>query len=245
MNTMKRIFANCIAPCVTAMVLCAPAFAASNGCDVDANAYISPELALCSTHAYNIGQVVNPSGDSNRAFMNEVVALKTTLMTQQMKQQYDYLDATIRRFKTQLEKAVLTTSLQAAGATDDTETQGAFYTSSDKNIVLSGAENCLLKQTTEAGLTCLQNNIRIVLNAVSAGNTSSAYKQLSKDLDVADTYGVKEEGGAGITTHDDCKDLSARKDAVNQCAYHLNIRVMKALEKEQNSRRNQSGQQMP
>lgn len=86
-----------------------------DGCDSADNNRISPELALCSVHAYNIGEVQNPTG-ANRQLMKDVIALKTTVITQQMNKQYEYMDLMIRRFKTQLEKAVLTTKLQASGA---------------------------------------------------------------------------------------------------------------------------------
>lgn len=51
--------------------------------------------------------------------MHEIIAMKTTVISQQMYKQYEYLSATLRRLKTQLEKATLTASLQAAGAKDD------------------------------------------------------------------------------------------------------------------------------
>ena len=51
--------------------------------------------------------------------MHEIIAMKTTVISQQMYKQYEYLSATLRRLKTQLEKATLTAKLQAAGAKDD------------------------------------------------------------------------------------------------------------------------------
>ncbi|MDE5615269.1 MAG: hypothetical protein K2I81_00340, partial [Alphaproteobacteria bacterium] len=45
-----------------------------DGCDNEANDRITPELALCSVHAYNIGVAENPSG-ANKQLMKEVVAL--------------------------------------------------------------------------------------------------------------------------------------------------------------------------
>ncbi len=241
MKNMKRIFADILTPISLTAVLLVPAFAASNGCDVETNTYIAPSLALCSTHVYNIGRTENTSDEAERAAMRDVVALKTTLMTQQMKQQYDYLEATIRRFKIQLEKAILTTSLQAAGAADS-EGSSSSFSSTDKNVILNGAENCLLKQTTVAGLTCLQNNVRIILNAVSSGNTSDARRQLEKDLSVANTWGVQEQDKTSVANSEECKNLSAKRDVVNNCAYHLNIRITRTLEEVQ---RQQSAQQKP
>ena len=49
----------------------------------------------------------------------EIIGLKITVVSQQMYKQYEYLNATLRRLKTQLEKATLTAQLQAAGAKSD------------------------------------------------------------------------------------------------------------------------------
>lgn len=217
----------CFAPAVHA--------ATDNGCSNEDNDRITAELALCSTHAYNIGLDSNPSTESDKQLMRDVVALKTTVMTQQMKKQYDYLEATIRRFKTQLEKAILTTKLQAAGATGDSSSGG---TSTDRNVVLIGAENCLLKSSTSDGLQCIQNNIRIVLQAVSAGNIGEAYRQLQKDLSFAKSYGVYTD----IADLDECNKLSSKRDVVNNCAYQLNIKVMQKIEEQNNQQRNNQQQ---
>lgn len=254
MNTVKKYFKQLKLPSIH--VLCAVlalsayagnAIAADNGCNSEDNDRIVAELALCSTHVYNIGDVENPTNDTNRQLMRDVVALKTTVMTQQMKKQYDYLDATIRRFKTQLEKAILTTQLQAAGAAD-ASSGGASGVSKDRNVVLIGAENCLLKSSTSAGLQCIQSNIRIVLQAVSASNIGEAYRQLQKDLEFASSFGVtgvKKENGK-YTEPVKCADLTAQRDKVNDCAYALNIAVMQKIEdnnrqQQQNNRQNQFG----
>ncbi len=93
-----------------------PASTTGNGCEDEDNDRIIAELALCSTHAYNIGLDQNPENTSDKQLIKDAVALKTTIMTQQMNKQYEYLESMMRRFKTQLEKAVLTTKLQKAGA---------------------------------------------------------------------------------------------------------------------------------
>ena len=91
-----------------------PAYA-DNGCENDDNDAIVAELALCSTHAYNIGATENPTG-ADKELMRDVIAMKTTLITQQMYRQYEQMESMLRRLKTQLEKAVLTTGLEAKGA---------------------------------------------------------------------------------------------------------------------------------
>lgn len=242
-NVVKEVFNKSkktkIALGAVLVALCLPfnsLYAASNGCDKDDYDRINPALALCSTHVYNIGKTQNQSSEANRQVMRDVIALKTTVITQQLEQQYDFLEATVKRLKTQLEKAVLTTSFEAAGASSSSSSSA----SNDSNVVLIGAENCLLKTSTSDGLNCIQNNIRIVLQAVSSGNIGEAYRQLQKDLSFARSYAV-----SGVTFDNatnqysepsQCAGLKAQKDAVNNCAYALNIAVMQQIEKNTNSK---------
>ena len=79
-NIFTKIFATLIAA-----VFVVPAFAASdNGCGDDENNRIVPVLALCSSHTYNIGLPYNPTTDSDKQLMRDVVAMKSTIMMQQM-----------------------------------------------------------------------------------------------------------------------------------------------------------------
>lgn len=233
------------------LVMAVPAFAATrdNGCGDPDNVYINPELALCSVHAYNIGRTNNPNSSSaDSQIMRDVVALKTTVMMQQMYKQYSFLEATINRIKTQLKREILTTQAEVAGAPSSDSSGSASSMSTDRNVVLIGAENCLLKTSTSAGLACIQSNIRIVLQAVSAGNIGEAYRQLQKDLSFAEAFVV-----AGVKSDKDDKDvytapaqcvgLKANRDKVNECAYALNIAVMTKIEEQQNQQRN--NQQRP
>lgn len=232
---------------ISALMFTLPAYSATdNGCGDDNNDRITPELALCSTHVYNIGLVSNPTNDSDKQLMRDVVALKTTIMTQQLKKQYDFLEATISRFKTQLQKAVLTAQLEAAGAPSSSSSSSSA--SSDRNVVLLGAENCLLKSSTSDGLSCIQNNIRIALQAVSTGNIGEAYRQLQKDLEFASAYSISgvvyDTDSNKYTKPEPCTNLTAQRDSVNNCAYALNIAVMQAIENQQNkSRQNTTGPQ--
>ncbi len=221
--------------CVAVVALVSMPAVAAVTCD-DEDALINPALALCSTHVYNVGGDKNPSDGADREMMREVVALKTTVMTQQMYKQYEYLESMIRRFKTQLEKAVLKTRLQTSGAGDDSS-GGASSKSDDKYIILTGTQNCMKMGSIDASLSCLQSNIRIAMDAISAGNTRDASKQLKKDLDTAVTMGVvkKEhksvEGDKVITTadttYDTCYGMSASKrDTVSDCATKLNYALM-------------------
>lgn len=221
------------------------AYAASdNGCGISNNSYINPEIALCSTHVYNIRQTHNPKDAASKQAMRDVIALKTTLMTQQLEQQYDFLEATVSRLKTQLQKAVLTTNLEAAGASSSSSSSSSSV-SSDRNVVLIGAENCFLKSTPSDGLNCIQSNVRIVLQAVSAGNIGEAYRQLQKDIEFAKSFGainadsLKENGAAASCNE---TTLRAQRDSVNQCAYQLNIAVMNAIDS-RNKAQQQNNQQ--
>lgn len=221
-----------------------PVYAADdNGCDDSDNNYITPELALCSTHVYNIGLTQNSDNEANKQIMRDVVALKSTVMMQQMYKQYEYLEATLSRLKTQLKREILTSKLEAAGASSSSSSSSSS-TSSDRNVVLIGAENCLLKTNTTDGLNCIQSNIRIILQAVSSGNIGEAYRQLQKDLSFAEAYGVssvKSENGK-FTSPSKCVDLKPQRDPVNNCAYALNIAVMQKVE-DLNKSRQQNNQQ--
>lgn len=187
---MYKIFA-VLAVCAMGTV---PAFAAvNNGCDKEDNSYINPIVALCSTHTYNVASNTNAghnfSSDTDRQNQRDIIALKTTVITQQMKQQYDYLNSTIKRLKTQLQKAVLTTSLEAAGASSDGNSSSSYNKYS--NIVLSGADDCMAKTGgTDNVAQCLQSNLVQIRAAVNANNLSDAMRQLKKDLDVADVNNI-------------------------------------------------------
>jgi len=174
--------------------LFAPAYAASDGCEDEKNDRITPELALCSVHAYNLGLSSNPTG-ADKQLMKEIVALKTTVITQQMNKQYEYMEAMIRRFKTQLEKAVLTTKLQAAGAapssSSDGSASGGAYGGSGgtgssgarTNRGLANAEDCLNTSTSSSdAMQCLLRNVAKIQSAVTSGDLGTARRQLAQDI---------------------------------------------------------------
>lgn len=212
--------------------------AASNGCDEEKNDFINQRLALCSTHAYNIGMTQNPEGPGEREIMNEVVALKTTIMTQQMKKQYDYLETTIKRFKTQLEKAILVAKVEAAGASSESggASGGSGYASSDKSIILSGAENCRLKTSTTGSFECLQNNLRIVRNAIAAGNLGQAKRQLDEDIKQAILFGIKDKEGKIDVL--ECQTITANRDKLTQCVDSLNYKIVQTIESKNSGNKN-------
>ncbi|MBR2393497.1 MAG: hypothetical protein IKB05_03330 [Alphaproteobacteria bacterium] len=161
-----------------------PAVAAVT-CDDD-DALINPALALCSTHVYNVGGDKNLSDGADREMMRDVVALKTTVMTQQMYKQYEYLESMIRRFKTQLEKAVLKTRLQTSGAGDDSSGGASGFKSNDRNIFINGVENCNNKLLPTDVLNCLNTNLNTIANLSFNGSevTREVRKQLANDFGV-------------------------------------------------------------
>ena len=238
MKNTKSIFNGKLLGAISIIaVLAVPAFAATNnGCDKEGNDRINPEIALCSTHVYNIGEDSNPATEADKQLMKNVVALKSSIMTQQMYKQYEYLETMIRRFKTQLEKAVLTTKLQVAGA--DTSVTGSSsysgvgtstgggssYRSRDSYIVVDGAKDCNMESGgTLAVLQCVQNNINSALAVLDANQVADARRQLEKDFDVA----VKNGGAyntSGLKRNSEpvsCTRMSNNAASVRNCAYDL------------------------
>lgn len=248
--------------------MCAKLDATGTSLSADANAttcdYILPQYAMCTTHVYNIGKTENPSVAADKQEMKDVIALKTTIMTQQMKAQYDYLDATMRRLKTQLEKAILTTKLQAAGA--GTTSDGGTYTSGntgDKNIYLAGTNNCGNMDTTTGVFTCLRRNYDTIYNSSNGGTniTTELRKQLANDISVVVsnssistglTKNTNSSPGSGLpyVKVDDqiancsvVKEVQGRK-VFQECLSRLNIQIRLASDN-LNARQQQQNQNNP
>ena len=213
---------------VVALTVPGLSFAANNDCE---NAdYISPTLALCSTHVYNVGGVENPKTDAEKQSMQNVIALKTTVMTQQMYKQYEYLESMIKRFKTQLEKAVLTTKLAASGAGADgvnnssysgMSTDGSSFRSNDRYVTLENARNCYDETVKLSAYECLQSNVSAVLSALNDNKTSEAKRQLSTDIEVAKQWGV--------TNINNCNSLNS-PTGLRNCAYGMRVALSNATD---------------
>jgi len=77
--------------------------------------YANQYYAMCSTHAYNVGKASNDEIE-DRTDLNEVIALKATIIVQQLKKQNDYLASIVKQMKSQLQKAVMVANAEAAGA---------------------------------------------------------------------------------------------------------------------------------
>ena len=195
MKRLKNIFYSLL----VALVVCVPAYA-DNGCENDDNDAIVAELALCSTHAYNIGATENPTG-ADKELMRDVIAMKTTLITQQMYRQYEQMESMLRRLKTQLEKAVLTTGLEAKGASSSgsSSSGSSSFKSDDRNIHMAGVKNCLNYYQDSEILKCYEDNLNIIVNM--SGNGDNVNSELKKQL-----------------VQDFCKLASQRINGSDNCA---------------------------
>lgn len=176
MKRLKNIFVELL----LVLVICVPAVA-DNGCENDDNDAIVAELALCSTHAYNIAEIENPTG-ADKELMRDVIAMKTTLITQQMYRQYEQMESMLRRLKTQLEKAVLTTGLEAKGASSSSSSSsgGSSFKSDDRNIHMAGVKNCLNYYQDSEILKCYEDNLNMIVNM--SGNGDNVSSELKKQL---------------------------------------------------------------
>ena len=194
MKRLKNIFYSLL----VALVVCGPAYA-DNGCENDDNDAIVAELALCSTHAYNIGETENPTG-ADKELMRDVIAMKTTLITQQMYRQYEQMESMLRRLKTQLEKAVLTTGLEAKGASSSgSSSSSSSFKSDDRNIHMAGVKNCLNYYQDSEILKCYEDNLNMIVNM--SGNGDNVSSELKKQL-----------------VQDFCKLASQRINGSDNCA---------------------------
>ncbi|MCL2749096.1 MAG: hypothetical protein FWE50_03405 [Alphaproteobacteria bacterium] len=210
--------------------------AADTSCEDERNEYVNQRLALCTVHAYNIGKTSNPTGADEKQLMQDVVALKATITTQQMKKQYDFLDTTLKRFKVQLEKAVLMAQAQTLGAPEGGTvgmsggggggSGGSSATSKNRNVVITGAEDC----TTMLGgisdsLACLRRNYAKISSETSVTN---ARKQLEIDLKIFRGISDSELGKEG--TVNDCGKLSNIKE-IKDCLIVYSGSLTKELTK--------------
>lgn len=174
------------AMCVALGLLCigTPVMAAtvSNGCDKDDNNRIVPMLALCSTHVYNLGLTENPTNASDRQLMRDVVALKSTVIMQQMYKQYEYLEATVQRLKTQLEREILTTKFETAGASSSERASSGSSLTGNNGV--TGAENCINAGLTKDVMECLSRNLDRITTAINDADIGAAKRQLETDMGV-------------------------------------------------------------
>ena len=163
--------------------------------------YFNPAFGLCSTHSHNVRFVdsetdmpANPTKSEDVAQMNEIIALKSTVIAQQMKEQYDQLNAIIKRFKTQLEKAVLTSKIEVATGNAASGNSGSGASGSYNNNGLANAEDCYAVTDQANVYDCFTRNLAKISQAVD-NDLTGARKQLKNDIDIMIAYGINSDSG--------------------------------------------------
>ena len=221
MKKMKNIFSVFL----MVMFITGVGYAADSSCEDPENDYITAELALCSTHAYNIGLLENPTG-AERELMHDVVAMKTTIITKQLYKQYEQMELMLRRLKTQLEKSLLMATLNvAAGGNGSGGDDGdSSSSSSSGRNGFSDAQNCnRVDGGMESAKTCLLTNISRIQNALDRdGDRSTARKQLITDLKAAEAWGFE-------TPSEPCGGVKAgvktKKADVQECLDKFRVKI--------------------
>lgn len=243
---IKRFF---ILPLMLGVVMFPSMVAADNGCENEDNDAVVAALALCSTHAYNIGEIHNPKEASGKQLMDSVIAMKTTVITQQLYKQYQQLESMLARFKTQLEKAVLTSTMEAAGAKSDDSSSST----NSSGGYLPTASNCIREFASGAvaGRNCLKSNLKLVMSAAESGDLKKAIEQLKQDLKAAKSilgkkvsssnsdegYYVDCDGGGenDCKNHDRCNEIygnKREKGAIIDCAAEV-LGIISQAEKDE------------
>lgn len=185
-----------------ALVVLRPGYADYDDSDCQA---FSPAFVLCSVHSHNVGyesgtsdhKPANPTAAEQVADMNEVIALKATVIAQQLKKQYDALNSVIKRFKTQLEKSVWQSKIEIVTGTSSSDSGGA---SGSAGAGLAGAQDC--DMVTDMGLVydCIIGNLQKVQGS---NDTKAARAQLIKDIEVANGLGLCFDGDKSAVCYSD------------------------------------------
>ncbi len=172
--------------------------------------YVDPVFALCDTHVWNAGlksnDDINGSGKSeDREKMNEIIALKTTVIAQQMYKQYATLEQMIKQLKVMLEKEVLKASVQVAGGTSsDTDTTDKVEFSS-----------CSAFDDEEA-LSCLRDNYAKLQPIVEKGRLNNNYRdQLSKDCAVLEALSLVGSDNKKFSCKSKCSNINSKQNMQN------------------------------
>ena len=207
----------------------APMVARADVDDSDCVMY-NPAFALCSTHSHNAGIVdektnlpTNPTAGEDTAYMNEVIALKATVIAQQLKEQYDQLNAVVKRFKTQLEKAVLTSKIEVLTGNAASGNSGGGASGSYNNNGLANAEDCYAVTDQANVYDCFTRNLAKISQAVD-NDLTGARKQLKNDIDIMIAYGINSDSGK-------CDNSLSSKNNIKTCVQNLQVKVRQAKTK--------------
>lgn len=210
--------------------------------DVDDCSYINAAYALCDTHAYNAGSYANSTNSEDIETMNQIIAAKITVISQQMYKQYEYLSSTLRRLRTQLQKAVLMADLEMAGGNSEKSSSGSYSRNNDKEIVLAGAQNCNNISRPAEVYRCLQENINLVRSNVQT-NRNQAKKQLDKIVDSARNWGLCLESEANGVCKEKCASYSSESE-IKDCATSLSIQISRKQSEEEKDIMKYTGRQV-
>lgn len=228
-------------------------YAADNGCSDDDNNRIAPVLALCSSHTYNIGLAENPTSDSDKQLMRDVVALKTTVMMQQMYKQYSFLEATLNRMKTQLKREILTTQAEVAGAPSGSSSGTSSSVGGNNGV--SGAENCRTAGSTSDVMSCLSRNVDRIATAISNSDIGAARRQIETDLETLKLYDNLEKTADDptndieddkymsqplATAYKQCKQAQNNRQQMSVCVDYIRVCITRNIEYLQNQNRTYS-----
>ncbi len=185
---------------------------------------VNSDFALCDTHAWNAGFKDNDEikKSEDREKMNEIIALKTTVIAQQMYKQYATLEQMIKQLKVMLEKEVLKASVQVAGGTSsdtDTTDKVEFDTCSPID--------------EETALSCLRSNYSKLQPYVTKKNLkNNVKKQLTADSTVLKTL-------LDSKYTDNCKSISTNN--VETCFNGIAKGINDLNKQIQNNKRSNSG----
>ena len=195
-----------------ALFLIAPVYAAYDDED-EGCAYFSPAYALCSVHAHNAGMLKNPEG-SQKAVMDEIIALKTTLIAQQMVAQYDALEVMMKKLRSQMNKAVLTDKLNViAGASGNTSNNDESGSSAAKTKIediaqrIEGARDCSW-EPLDTKYDCFAEQMRLVAQNAKTNTTDAKklYTELQQTLSTL--MGYDSDGKTQKNMFTECKKLT-------------------------------------
>ncbi|MCR5194106.1 MAG: hypothetical protein K6B71_01070 [Alphaproteobacteria bacterium] len=183
----------------------------SNPENEDDWSFFAPEYALCTVHAYNIGNNKNPTSSTDIAYMKEIIGLKSTLIAQQIKEQYDMVNAIVKRLKTQLEKSVYTTKMDILAGTESVSSSSG---GSGNGMAIDGARECNY-ESPDSKYECFMENMRLVISETSS---SKAKAQLNSDIAYMKSLPFNKTGSntdvTALKGRDGgiCKDISKASD---------------------------------
>lgn len=130
----------------------------------DDDEWANPMYAMCSTHAYNMGVTTNDQIERKK--MEETIALKATVIVQQLKKENDFLASTVKQMKTLLQRSVMVAQAEASGASSSSQSAAG---------PVAGQIDCRFRPAADV-VVCVRNNLS-GLQQLAQGGNSSQFKQ--------------------------------------------------------------------